>query len=477
MITDVVPAAVTFDTGSPADRAVASFLRWLERRLGVSIVRPLGRDETPALSAPRILAQQLKDAGVISQIGRFPRYADEPQTHWWYALCNDATHHQTGGMSLDRDDDALYPALAEALERYIWLTQDDHFDSPLRSTESVMARHGPYIAPGVVSGFSDTQRREKHRMLTPEAQYLWIRGTSLTDGARTYLPAQLVSGLGAFRKHGGVAEPVIRQSTTNGLATWTTSLGARLRGALEVIEREAYMILWLNQLTMPRIDTNAIRLNDPRLDMHLERCERYALKVHAVRMPTDAPTHSIMVVLEDTSTHAPRFTVGLKAHRSLSVAIQKAILEALRSRSGYRTWADAGNTWDPNTPLGEIGHRERLYYWSHPHHAAGLEFLISGPVETPTTAAWERDTEEEHYERLLAWCREQHIPIVSVPLTKSHVNTTGLHVEMVVMPTLQNTYLKEPQQAFGGERWKSVPRKLGLPVLEAPYADKPHPFS
>ena len=477
MIIDAIPATQTFKNTHVTERAVASFLKYIEQRLHVSVIRNVrGLPGAQELLEPFHLGTLLQSAGIIQAFGRVTDFPDEPQTKSWFAICNDPATNMAGGTTWDNDADALYATLAEALERYIWFTQRDYFLNPTRATASGIQKRGQSIAPGKIVGFSDEQRADRsHRHLRDDTEYLWIQGTSLIRGDRVYVPAQTVSGIRYLSPD--IKEPTIRRPTTNGLATWHTQIGARLAGVLEVLERDAYMISWLNQLTLPRFSLDSLCSRDPGLAQHVAVCERYRLKTHVVQLLTDAPTHVVAVILEDMSGNAPRFSFGLRAHRSFPFAVQKATTEALRGRRAYRVWSNKGGTWDMSTPTLEIGHRERLYYWGVPEHAKNLEFLIQGPEIEATPALWENDSEEEHLRRVLRWCAEKSFECISVSLGAAAKNITPLHIEMVVMPELQPTYLTEFTQTFGGTRLKDVPAAFGYTPLKRPFADAPHPFS
>lgn len=477
MILDGAPAQQVWGNEGLAERSIASFLGFIERKLDVSIVRDMrGLSGGPPLVEPLRLAALLREKGVIRSFGRSPSLADEPRLKSWYAICNVPTSHQVGGTTWEDDADALYATLAEALERYIWYTCDDHFLHLIFDTVSGMAQRGVAIPPERFAGFSAQQRADHpERELREDALYRWVQGTSLVHDTPVYIPAQIISGMPM--QADGQPEPHIRRPTTIGLATWPTKTGARLAGVIEQIEREAYMITWLNQLTLPRIPLAEVCAVDAALGRSIATCERYQLKVHALRLITDAPVHAVAVVLEDMSGHAPRFTIGLKAHRRLPYAIEKAMTEALRARRGYRLWERAGTPWDPKTPVGEIGHRERLYYWGVPENARQLEFLVQGAESGSVQAAWDSDSEEQHLERTLAWCAEKGFECIAVSLGSSGKNPTHLHVEMVVVPELQPAHLTEATRAFGGSRWKDVPALFGYTPRATPFADAPHPFS
>jgi ribosomal protein S12 methylthiotransferase accessory factor len=298
---------------------------------------------------------------------------------------------------------------------------------------------------------------------------------SLVTGKAIYLPAQTVSALSTKEFFRG--EPLIRHRNTTGLATWPTKTGARLAGALEVIEREAYMIMWLNQLTLPRIPLDKLRAQSARLSEFLDTCERYRFKVHAVKLLTDAPAHAVCVVIEDQSGNAPRFSFGLRAHRSLPDAIEKAMIEALRARRWHRGQIKTGRTWDVDTPANEVGHLERILYWGVAKNAKKLEFIIQGEESDIDPAPWENNTPEEHLERVVNWCRESGYECVSVSLGTSKKNPTPWSIEMVVIPELQATYLDERSPHLGGKRWRTVPEKFDISPRKEPFSSEPHPFA
>ncbi|MCE9541248.1 YcaO-like family protein [Candidatus Kaiserbacteria bacterium] len=465
--------------GEFSSRALGTLVDFLRQKMGVIIgfdnrVFPQG---DAALAGAGQFADKLRKNGILRSFVRARLMPDEPPMHLWSAITNMTEEgHQVGGSSAESDEKALMATFAEGLERYIWYLESDYFVRPIFDTEKNVSKKGRYIGASKWASFSKEQRAQNpERELRDDAAYLWIQGTSLVSGKPVYIPAQLVSGKRDIRMMHGSREPLIRPHTTIGLATWPTKAGAQLAGALEAVEREAYMILWLNQLSLPRINLETLEQENTPLAKLLKRCAKYGITVHAIQMLTDAPTHAICVVLEDETDTAPRFTVGLKAHRSIRYAIEKAITEALRSRRGYRVFAASGKKWDDSTPASDVGHRERLYYWGV--HAEEMRFMVTGKkIDAPSTP-WDEDSEEEHLRRIATWCRDSQLECVSVSLGHSKKNPTDLHIEMVLMPELQPTYLFEQHRSFGGARWKTVPEKFGIASRSKPFDTHPHPFS
>ncbi len=462
-------------------RALTAFVQFFEKKMGVSVVRdrrtiPFGRED---LSGPLQLAEALVRGGIIRSLSPIHRPCDEPPCKVWQTVGADEKRREAGGASWRSDQDALMAALAESLERALWWTADDHFRKPMRRSVSELERgHYRFIAPERFTSFSLEQRATQPGLaLTRETPFLWTEGVSLVSGRGTYVPAQTISGLqppgSTYRNPWN--EPLVRSRHTIGLATWPTQVGAQLAGALECIEREAYMIMWLNQLAMPRLNLVSLCRKNPGLSKCVEVCERYRFKVHVIAMPTDAPTHAICSILEDTSGRAPRYAIGLKAHRDLVYAVEKSLLEALRARAGGRRLSAQG-PWDQRKRKQDIGHYERLHYWAMRENARKLEFLVQGGVIEPTPKHWEKDSEGEHRARIIAWCKNNGFECVAIPFTHSKKNPTDLHVEMIVIPELQPTHLFEGDFALGGTRWQTVPRELGLTPRAKMFTDEPHPF-
>lgn len=473
MIIDGLGVRALFPDNNLKLRAVSSFLSFLERTLGVTIVRTF--DKIPFGDASLIevahVADLLQTSGIMHSLRRSLCPTDEPQTHMWVSEYGEK-HSMAGGVSVQSTEEALWKTLGETLERYLWTNTTDYCKDRVRATADEIARKGRFLHPGSFSGFSEHQRSSDTALtLLPTARYVWVRGTSLVHGANTFVPAQTVSGSAEFNPRIN-GEPRIRETITTGLATWKTKAQAQLSGALEVIERDAYMIMWLNQLTLPRIDLQSLAKKEDSLSNILSWCARYRLTVHAVRLITDAPAHAVCIVLQDETGVAPRFTLGLKAHRSLSTAIEGALVEAMRVRINARM---RKNTMEKNAPVEKIGHMDRLDYWNNPDNAKRLEFLIAGDALTTESASWESDSPEEHLARIVSWCKEKEYECVSVSLGTSKRNPTPWFVENVVIPQLQPMHIHENIPAIAGERLKSVPEQFGY-AARTPFTEAPHPF-
>ncbi len=429
-------------------KAVVSFVRFLERRLHARIVYEGATIpfQKPALLDLFVVAETLKTTGVIQTLRLEEPLPDEPPLHTWSVACvHDYTIRENlvaSGISSENERAALTVALAEAVERHVLASRTDYFVAEKKETVSNMHYKGiaALALERIVSlpqAFSEAQK------------FLWIRGDSLISKRALWVPAQIVSGNPGVLV--ALNEPLLREQNTTGCAVGETKETALLQGALEVIERDAYMILWLNRLTLPQVNLDQLTLRSTSLSRLMKLCTRYRLRPSVIRMITDAPTYALAVVLKDESGMIPKISLGLKAHRNPALAAEGALLEALRIRPDVRRAQD--ETYDKSPErISDIGHFDRLRYWAEDNRAKALTFLTDGPTNDLQSEPWELDTDKEHLARIVAWCREKGYECASVSLTKSKGNPTPWHLEHVIIPELQPLYLKEKNRPIDSPR-------------------------
>lgn len=457
-------------------RSIATLAQLIERRTGGHVLYdgqriPFEKEDLLDLFE---VAETLKAAGVIEGYGAQHRLADEPKMRQWRV--DISRDRLAGGCSVDNERLALTAALAEGLERYLWFSATDYFRSPTYATDAEIGSRGRAVHVRSFESFTDEQRNADAKLkLSDSARYLWVRGYSHTAAAKTWVPAQTISGKHGAENFRNGGEPVIVTPITTGLATGPTREFALLNGALEIIERDAFMITWLNQLTPPRIDLAELRRQHIAVDALLAACERYGLTVEAVRLPTDAPAYAVCAIVTDEQAHLPPRTIGLKAHRDLARAVTGALQEAVRIRATAR-WHISKDTQSAKKTGNQLNHVDRLVYWSHGERYKKLDFLCAGS-HAALDAVWQDDNESAHLKRIISWCRERSYELASVSLTDSKKNVTAWHVEMVVMPTLIPIHQNERYRYFGGARRESVARMFGYVPRSHPFTEEPHPFA
>lgn len=479
MIKDVIPFRELWSNLRPGIRgeAIASFISFIEKKTGAFVAYDASVVSSGDADLIELLgvAEKLKKAGIISSFSKMAQVPDEPPIFHWRVDFGEKHKSVAGGMSSENYGDALVASLAEALERYLWFEKTDYFMSPKVSSSEKM-RH-PAVLPERFAGFTEEQKLRPELALTKDKEYLWIRGWSWTQDREIYIPAQIISYAAYQAGRRDRKEPTIRIPITTGLATYPDRIEAVLRGALEIIERDAFMITWLNQLSLPRIRLEELAHNQASLKKILASCKKYRIGVHAVRLITDAPAHAVCVITEDLTKNRPRIVLGLKAHQNIVSAVEGALLEALRMRRNIRDYLKRPPaTWRTDKSVQEILHTERTLYWAEGDRDQNLRFMFSGEEKTASSGVWEDDSPKQHLSRIVDWCKSRGYEMSSVSLLSSQ-NPTPWHVEMVVMPELQPIHQTEKYPYLGGVRLKEIPELFGYEPRKVSYSEKPHPFA
>jgi len=333
---------------------------------------------------------------------------------------------------------------------------------------------GISIGPEEFVSFSKDQRKNNPSLnLKKHAEYLWIKGYSHTKKSTIWIPAQVVSASHSLKIRG--KEPLILSSITNGLATGPTKEFALLNGAMELVERDAFMITWLNQITPQKLDTGLLSKTNPDIKKIIDKCEKYRLKLTLVVLPTDAPAHAVCAIVQDFTDVDAELSIGLKAHRKITTAVVGSALEALRVRRNIRS-KNKYSPLDPSIKTADINASTRTQYWGRKDSSRKLNFLLQGTKKTFEPAAWENDSIEQHWQRFLDWSRKNDYEVASVDIGCSEHNVSPWHIHHVVIPKFQQLYLNELFPYTTGNRLKSVPEKLGLAVKKDSLSKEPHPF-
>src|SRR5205085_8592655 len=164
----------------------------------------------------------------------------------------------------------------------------------------------------------------------------WIEAVDLPSRRPVAVPAGLTY-LAAD------ARPSFAPSTSNGLAAGATEANAILGALCEVMERDAFLITWMNRLPAAEVDLGR---SGPFAASMRRHYGRRHVDVHAFVLPTDLPATTVLALALDDDPTVPGQVVGLGCHPAPGVALTKALLELAQSRPAeahrFRTTPPAG---------------------------------------------------------------------------------------------------------------------------------------
>ncbi|MGZ4352592.1 MAG: YcaO-like family protein [Gaiellaceae bacterium] len=294
----------------------------------------------------------------------------------------------------------------------------------------------------------------------------WVRGRALRDGRPAWLPAEIVF-LGDL---GGSSR--IGYATSNGTACAPDAATATLRGLYELVERDAFMLVWRNRLSLPLLDWRGHR-------KLRELDDRYfaptGLEYAAVDL---SPVHGIPSVLGVVRARRGPGALGVGAGTAATVgsAWWKALSEAFSTHAAARRIA----VLEPGIPAPDAvnSFHDHIRFHASPDGARAAEFLDASEERVDVRDV-PRLADGGEVEALLDRIGRAGSSAYAVDVTSPDVRRLGLHVVKTLAPELCSLDVSHRARFLGGRRILCAAAELGL-LPRALRVDElnpdPHPF-
>ncbi|MDT0266510.1 YcaO-like family protein [Streptomyces sp. DSM 44915] len=403
-------------------------------------------------------------------------------------FCADVTHAQAFGSGVSwycgvgRDthrDVAVAAAVGEAFERY-GLRDLDDTRTRTASPAELASQGERFLSPAELAAVHEPGEATARLRPPPagDTPIRWLPAQDLVTGDPVFVPAMYCIYLehgcdGCGREHG---EAPWCLPTSNGTAAGTSPVEACLSGLLELVERDAFMLMWYHRLRFPflRIDPHT-RLGQ-RIDGMFGRAR---VEVRFLDLTEVHGVPVVVAVARGNSRGEPVFAIGGSAGLDLTTAVWKAAREV----AGLYTLA-RGETVHGRarrlTPERVARFEDHLRYYADPAHQRELDFLLAerdGPP-VPVPRATDPPPAADALRRLTSRLREDDIRSYAVDLTPVGA-PSGLHSYKVVSPDLipldfhhQVRHLNRPRLLTEPTRRGWRPDQPGLDQLN----HAPHPF-
>lgn len=437
--------------------------------------------ESSSVEETLIKAERLIDhrAGIIQDIYEHMIDPDDPPLFYFTAKMADTSRYfqlkcseYNGGASILRER-AKAAAIGESVERYCaGIYNEDEF---IYSSYNDVKRDA--IDPREFTLFSENQYSTKDFKFSrffKDVKLNWVWGYSLVKKRSILVPASFVYVPYLFRSK----EELITQPTSTGLAAANNIEEAILSGIYEVVERDAYMIMWLNQLSMPSIDLTTIE-NKKAKDV-AERFVHYGISLYINNITTDLgiPTIGTMAVLE--SDKGPAAAVGAATRLDPELAVLKSLEETahtrfwikgmMRQRPDYKPKDDFSDITDLSHHPFLYGHLEMLprlkFFMNHTsvEKLDGIPNMATGSIL-------------KNIQKCVEMIAKRGLEVIVVDVTTPDIKEVGFSVVRVLIPGVQPLDVEFKYRFLGGKRLYEVPRFLGYPgKSEGELYNYPHPF-
>jgi ribosomal protein S12 methylthiotransferase accessory factor len=375
------------------------------------------------------------------------------------------------GIGLHRDA-AIGAALGETAERYSLCHIEPERLIRKRARELAAA-----VTPSRFGLFASDQYARPSFPFVPfdeAVEVPWVDAWDLHSGELAWLPAELVF----------LADPIeegelrTSYSTSSGAACAPSLDAAVLKGLLELLERDAFMIAWASRLSLPLLDW--------REHAGLAAIDRRyfavtGLDYAAVDLSIFHGVPSVLAVVRAPRGESAAVGVGAGTAATIEEAWWKALSEAFACRAaaarlarlgrGNHLEADASNV---SSFLDHI-----LFYADH-ERAERTRFLDASTQrvdvhDVPPLPG----TPSEGIEAVLSCIAAAGSSAYAVEATAPDIASLGVRVVKTVAPELCMLDVVHSARFLGNPRLRTVPAQLGLRPAELAFGDlnpDPHPF-
>jgi ribosomal protein S12 methylthiotransferase accessory factor len=438
--------------------------------------------------------------GLISALVKDPYYSIAMITAWIGINNGGEGHAQMSGTgrTLSYEQSQL-AAIAEALERY----GGQRPKTKRITVEATYQQLGEQALDPTTLGLHTAEQYAlprfryvayHHDLLCP-----WVWGYSFKRQAPILVPKH-VGYYGALRlgtkpTDGGTCS--IEQSAfvyeiSNGCALGNCLEEAIYYGILEVAERDAFLMTWYAQLSVPRLDPRSA--TDPEVSLMLENIESasgYTIYVFNTTLDHGIPCCWVMAVDEQDRDNMPKALCAAGSHPNPELAVLNALQElemmVKRPFDDFQTQREAALEMliDP-LAVKEMEDHSLLYYL--PEAFERLSFLSDSSASPQTF----QEAFADFYSRkptldlrddltaLIEHYVVHGIDIVVVDQTAPEHAAQDFHCVKVIMPgMLPMTFGHQYRRHTGFQRLYHLPAQLGYrngPLTDADINPHPHPF-
>jgi ribosomal protein S12 methylthiotransferase accessory factor len=378
-----------------------------------------------------------------------------------------------GGSGMSRAE-AAAAAVGEALERYSLSYVDP---SRLRVASAEELGEGA-VDPDRFALFASWQYAADGFPFVPfrrTTRVAWVEGWRIRDGAPAWVPAELVF-LGETGFDGAAH---VGYATSSGAACAATRDEALARGLAEVLERDAFMIVWANRLSLPLLDWSG----DERL-VELDEATFAAtgLSYAAVDLSVFHRVPSVLGVVRAPGLAVGALGVGAGTAPTAESAWWKALSEAFACRAAGTKLAllRPEQRYGPNGQ-GVVMFEDHIQYYADRQRARATAFLDESAERVPIAEVppLPGQTRAEHVAAFCESVGRAGSEAYAVDATSPDVLDLGFVVTKVVAPELCPLEVPHAARFLGGRRLYDASAALGFTpdvLRERDVNQEPHPF-
>lgn len=364
-------------------------------------------------------------------------------------LFNLSRESSSGGLGISKNPlNALHECIGEAIERYcIAYCNEENL---------ILKRYSDLPKDKTLHNFSlyseNQYNKEYNSFANPRKEKIfWDKITAYSDDRKQYYwPASLIYL--PFESGRLSAE-----TTSTGVAAHPQKEKAIRNGIMELIERDALMINFLNRLDPPEIDICSINDSNKSLIKSLLR-DKYKIKIYKLYSDINIPIFLGFIWKEKQSQI--HYGIGASASLDSSTGIKNTLEECLFT---YLYSQNILNLKPENKKDIDGLHQHFLYYQGKRFN----NLLFKGSKN-------KYEKESHTFQDLLKQLKKLNLNIYYKELSTSDIKSTKVRVFRTIIPSLVDLNKSYNLRRLGAKRLKEVPKKLGFNGYKI--SNMPHPF-
>jgi ribosomal protein S12 methylthiotransferase accessory factor len=380
-----------------------------------------------------------------------------------------------GSGSGPNRESALAAALGEAVERYSAACPGS-LDDLVVDCAAELGNQA--VRPARFALFTREQYCEgafPYRPFTETTRVTWVRGFALPGGEPSLVPAQLVYLGDAY----GAEQVRIGPSTSNGLACHATLEEAVLSGLLELVERDAFMIVWTNRLSLPRLSWDR---DKELLAFEAQYLAPTGLRYAAIDLSRFWGVPTALGVVRSDEPASAALGVGACSAPLVQEAVWKALDEACR----VQAWATDLLFRHPEREFAAdfsdvCDFDDHVHYYADHARSSAADFLdaCGETRDVRDVQPLAGESVPALIETITVRLHTQGSSAYAVDVTAPDIRAAGVSVAKVVAPELCPLDADHRTRFLGGRRLYEAAFELGLSSRVLTTADlnpSPHPF-
>ncbi len=354
----------------------------------------------------------------------------------------------SGGLGVNEDKRiAMTSCLAEALERYCmsYIPKKEI----IRNTKVNLRKENTFDK---FFTYSEEQYNKSDIFLNPNKEKIeWTKIYNIDNRKKfKYWPASLIYLPYDLNK-------IVAETTSTGMAAGFTLEECIQSGLLELIERDALMINFMQRLNPPEINLETLDEENLKLIKIIKK--EYDIKIYKLYSDIKVPIY-LSIIYKNEKKHI-HYGIGASANMNSDYAINKSLKECLFTYFYSLNIMDVRQD-DPKKIKTLYEHF--LYYQGN-----NFKKLLF------KSKSINYKKEIISFDDLIKNLELQNIDVYYKELTTDDIKKTGIKVVKVIAPSLIDLNKSHIYPRLGAERFFIVPKKLNLKYNKK-LTDMPHPF-